>query len=120
MSSNLPNPVHIYGIRYCDPRFIHYATGDQLFFMLEDGWAIARVDNEIWGSGGRRRFVYQFSLMRGYASTSVGVIRTPYIARFVRRLRRLEQPIFEKRTRQSETQAVGGAPSLTAPVLASA
>jgi len=73
---------HYYKTRYCQARDTEFASGDQLFYLLDDGWHVININQEIYLLSKRRVRVFVFALYRDRDVIEVSVIATPVITRY--------------------------------------
>jgi hypothetical protein len=88
MSERPLNPIATYGVRYCHPDSTQYATGDQLYYLLENGWTVTLIRERVRYTGARRFSVYAFDIENGDEFTTVRVVFTPYMMRLVHHLQK--------------------------------
>jgi hypothetical protein len=99
MSERPLNPITTYGVRYCHPDSTQYTTGDQLYYLLENGWSVTLIRERIVYVGARRFSVYVFDIENCDEITTVRVVRNPYMMRFVHHLQKdlqQDQPETER------------------------
>ena len=71
-----------YDTRYCAAQDTAFASGDQLLYLLDDGWHIIHINQEIHLVRGRRVRVFIFALYRNRAVIEVSVVATPFVVRY--------------------------------------
>lgn len=88
-------------VRHWSPLSEHYAGGDALLTLLNDGWEISETVfyEEIWHAGSRLVLVYHMDLVRDDALMRVPVLSNPYIRRLVASLPLQIRPHHNSRQR---------------------
>jgi len=90
-------------MRHCEVSHADYISGDQLCYLLEQGWTIETVQQELYLYSGRQVSVYVFGIMLGKQLTHVNLVSNPFISKMAHRIRL--QKARKAQRKQSREQA---------------
>jgi len=90
---------------YCHPQETAYASGDQLYYLINDGWTIIHANQELYLRNGRRVRVFVFALYRDRDVIEVSVVSTPVVMRFAQRYLKYTQHINDFAQQQAASTA---------------